>query len=76
MKKYIKWFFNEHTKTYTDLTLMTIGLIASVFWSCMIPSFVADSVPIFVIILGSFSVYGFFIGNILQPYSIYKRLKK
>ena len=78
---YFQWVFGDHYFKSKQGILKIIGTLFGFFMAFYVPGPVIQEysegwIPIWPV-LGTFiAVYGFLIGIILQPYSIYKRLKR
>ena len=81
MKEYIKWVFTDHYFNNKQGILKFVGTLLGIFLAIAVPGPVIQEynegwIPIWPVIGAFVSTYGFLIGIILQPYSIYRRLKR
>ena len=80
-KNYISWVFTDHYFKNKQGILKFIGTIFGFVMAVYVPGPVIQEymegwIPIWPVIGTFIATYGFLIGIILQPYSIYKRLKR
>ena len=77
MINYFKWLFEEHKYGKIKFFLFLIGVTQCFF---LTDNFYYEyyyyDMPLYPLIMGYTAMYGFTIGIALQPYLIYKDLKK
>tara|TARA_R100000908_G_C3751352_1_gene145929 strand:- start:2388 stop:2621 length:234 start_codon:yes stop_codon:yes gene_type:complete len=77
MINYFKWLFEEHKYGKIKFFLFLIGVTQCFF---LTDNFYYEyyyyDMPLYPLIMGYIAMYGFTIGIALQPYLIYKDLKK
>ena len=76
MKDYFKWLFIEHKAGKFKFLLLLFGIIQCVLLTDDFYLEYMDGMPLLPLIFGYIALYGFTIGIALQPYSIYKNLKR
>jgi hypothetical protein len=77
MKNYFKWLFTEHKYGRFKFLLLLIGITQCVsLTDDFYYEYYYYDMPLYPLIMGYVALYGFTIGIALQPYSIYKDLKK
>jgi len=81
MKNYVKWLFTDHYFNNGQGTLKFLGTIMFIFFGVYVPGPILEEyntgwIPIWPVLGCFIAVYGGLIGILLQPYGIYKRLKK
>jgi len=77
---YLQWFFGEHIKNGRG-KLKFIATLYGIFQVIYLPQFVLAEyyggwIPLFPVILIYLTIWGFLIGITLQPYGIYRKLKR
>lgn len=77
---YLQWVFGDHYFKNGRGILKIIGTLFGVFMAFYVPGPVLQEynegwIPIWPVIGTFIAVYGFLFGIILQPYSIYRKLK-
>lgn len=72
MKDYFKWVIKHKSHNF-KLILCLLGIIASAFAT---PTLLNSDAPIAIIIMSFIAIYGFTVGIFLEPYFIYRKLKK
>ena len=80
-KNYIHWVFTDHYFKNGRGVLKLLGTIYGIIQVIYVPSAVMDEyyqgyIPLFPVILMYLTIWGFLLGITLQPYSIYRRLKR
>ena len=78
---YLQWVFGDHYFKNGRGILKIIGTLLGIFMAVYVPGPVIKEyaegwIPIWPVIGTFIAVYGFLAGIILQPYSIYRRLKQ
>lgn len=78
---YLQWLFGDHYFKNKQGIIKFIGTIFGFFLAFAVPGPVLEEywggwIPIWPVIGAFISTYGFLIGILLQPYQIYKRLKR
>lgn len=78
---YIKWLFTDHYFNNKQGMLKFVGTIFAFFLAVYVPGPVIEEynggwIPIWPVIGAFISTYGFLIAMLLQPYGIYRRLKR
>ena len=78
---YFTWLFTDHYFNNKQGILKFIATLFGFFMAFYVPGPVMEEywggwIPLFPVILCFFAVYGFLIGIILQPYNIYRKLKR
>ena len=81
MKEYVKWLFTNHYFNNMQGILKFLGTIMFLFFGVYVPvpvlkEYYGGWIPIWPVLGCFIAVYGGLIGILLQPYGIYKRLKK
>ena len=81
MKKYLKWVFTDHYFNNGRGLLKLIGTIYGIIQAVYATPIVYDEwyygyMPILPLIAAYIAIYGFLIGIIYQPVSIYLTLKR
>lgn len=72
MKNYFKWVIKQKTHNF-KLILCLLGIIASCFAT---PTLLNSDAPLAIIIMSFVAIYGFTVGIFLEPYLIYRKLKR
>ena len=80
-KNYITWLFTDHYFNNKQGVLKFIGTLFGFFMAFYVPGPVLEEynggwIPIWPVIGTFIATYGFLIGILLQPYGIYRRLKR
>lgn len=80
-KNYVHWLFTDHYFNNKQGVLKFFGTLMGIAMGIYMPGPVIEEwntgfVPIWPVIGIFIATYGFLIGMLLQPYSIYLRLKK
>lgn len=77
MINYFKWLFEEHKYGKIKFFLFLIGVTQCFFLTDdLYREYYYYDMPLYPLIMGYIAMYGFTIGIALQPYLIYKDLKK
>jgi hypothetical protein len=76
MKNYFKWLLTEHKQGKFKLLLFIYGIYQCINLTDDLYYEYLDGMPLLPLIVGYIALYGFTIGMALQPYFIYKDLKK
>ncbi len=76
MKNYFKWLLTEHKYGKIKLLLFIFGIYQCINLTDDFYYEYLDGMPLLPLIAGYIALYGFTIGIALQPYFIYKDLKK
>jgi len=71
---YFKWLLTEHKRGKLKILLTIIGIIQSIYITPLLIEEYNHGMPLLPLIMGLIASYGFTIGIILQPFSIYKTL--
>ena len=75
---YFQWFFGEHCKEWRGKTkvIATLYGIFQVIYATplILDEYYGGWIPLLPVILSFIAIYGFLIGIIYQPYSIYRKL--
>ena len=80
-KNYLQWVFTEHYFKSTRGIGKFIATLYGIFQVIYVPPLVMEEyyggwIPLFPVILIYITIWGFLLGITLQPYGIYKRLKR
>ena len=80
-KNYIQWVFTDHYFKNKQGVLKFLGTLMFICFAIIMPGPVLEEynggwIPIWPVIGSFIAVYGGLIGIILQPYQIYRRLKR
>ena len=80
-KNYLHWVFTDHYFNNGRGIFKLIGTIYGIFQIIYATPLIMEEyyggwIPLFPVILVNLTMWGFLIGIILQPYSIYRRLKR
>ena len=80
-KNYIHWVFTDHYFNNKQGIGKFIGMLYGIFQVIYVPHFVLEEyyggwIPLFPVILMYITIWGFLIGITLQPYGIYRKLKR
>ena len=77
---YFQWFFGEHCKDWRGklkVVATLYGIIQIIYATPLImEEYYGGWIPLFPVILVHLTMWGFLIGIIYQPYSIYRKLIK
>jgi hypothetical protein len=78
---YLQWLFGDHYFKNKQGVIKFLATLLGIFMSIAVPGPVLEEywggwIPIWPVIGAFISTYGFLIGILLQPYLIYKRLKR
>jgi len=77
MIDYFKWLFEEHKYGKIKFLLFLLGVTQCFFLTDnLYYEYYYYDMPLYPLIMGYIALYGFTIGIALQPYFIYKDLKK
>ena len=75
---YLQWFFGEHCKGWrgkTKIVAAIYGVFQIVYATPLImEEYYGGWIPLFPVILVHLTMWGFLLGILYQPYSIYRRL--
>ncbi len=73
---YLKWLFSEHKRGKIKVFLFLLGVADCIYFTKdLYLEYVYYEMPLIILILAYIAMYGFTIGIMYQPYTIYKRLK-
>jgi hypothetical protein len=80
-KNYLTWVFTDHYFNNGRGIGKFIGMLYGIFQAIYVPPIVLEEyyggwIPIWPVIGMFIAVYGFLIGITLQPYGIYRKLKR
>ena len=80
-KNYLQWVFTEHYFKSKRGIGKFIATLYGIFQVIYVPPLVMEEyyggwIPLFPVILIYITIWGFLLGITLQPYGIYKRLKR
>ena len=76
MKDYFKWLFTEHKYGKFKFLLFLFGITQCVLLTDDFYFEYMDGMPLLPLIFGYIALYGFTIAIALQPYLIYRGLKR
>ena len=76
MKDYFKWLFTEHKYGKFKFLLFLFGITQCVLLTDDFYFEYIDGMPLLPLIFGYIALYGFTIAIALQPYLIYRGLKR
>lgn len=76
MKDYFKWLFTEHKYGKFKFLLFLFGITQCVLLTDDFYFEYMDGMPLLPLIFGYIALYGFTIAIALQPYFIYRGLKR
>ena len=80
-KNYLHWVFTDHYFKNGRGIGKFIGMLYGIFQVIYVPPIVLEEyyggwIPLFPVILMYITVWGFLLGITLQPYNIYRKLKR
>lgn len=75
MKEYFKWVIKDKKHNY-KLILALIGIVISIIVTPILITSYNEGAALSMVILAFIAIYGFTVGMLLEPYTIYKRLKR
>tara|TARA_B100001564_G_C20255091_1_gene496676 strand:+ start:84 stop:383 length:300 start_codon:yes stop_codon:yes gene_type:complete len=80
-KNYLHWVFTDHYFNNGRGIFKLIGAFYGIFQIIYATPLIMEEyyggwIPLFPVILANLTMWGFLIGIILQPYGIYKKLKR
>ena len=80
-KNYLHWVFTDHYFNNGRGIFKLIGALYGIFQIIYATPLIMEEyyggwIPLFPVILANLTMWGFLIGIILQPYGIYRKLKR